>query len=475
MQIIWFRRDLRTHDHHALFKASQLGHVIGLFVFDSEILASFPKTQPALPLLLEAVYALKTKLAHYNIPLIVLHDTPTKAFSTVIDIFKSHNLTIKKVHANRDYEPDALQRDQAIARQLDLLSIEFALYKDQVIFDQNEIVKADDKPYTIFTPYKNAWLKRLSQTDIVDFTTHPQVALPVALVQSINTLPALTCTTFGFFSITRLDQIELSEDAAQLALNQFKTNIDAYHLTRDFPSLNKTARISHHLRFGTLSIRQCVAFAKKHPTEGAKTWLNELIWREFYQQLLWHFPNVEYESFKAQYRTLIFENNRTYFDAWCTGQTGYPIVDAAMRQLNQTGFMHNRLRMIVASFLCKDLLIDWRWGEQYFKEKLIDYDLAANNGGWQWSASTGCDAQPYFRIFNPILQSQKFDRDGGFIKQYVPELSGFSDKDIHFPAIAKQHPIGFMLGRDYPEPVVEHAKQSMRALNLYKMNNNRED
>ncbi len=468
-QLIWFRRDLRSNDHHALFKAQQIGSVVGLFIFDAEILASFPKTHPALPLLIQAVYELKRNLEGYNIPLVILHDSPANAFSSVINLLKSHNLAIKKVHANRDYEPDTIKRDQDIAHQLNQHSIEFSLYKDQVIFDQNEIIKADGKPYTIFTPYKNAWLKRFSDADCVCFNTHTQPLLPRPLTDSINRLLTLSLTELGFVENTCFDhQTNLSEHAANIALHLFKANIDEYHHTRDFPALDKTARISHHLRFGTLSIRQCVAFAKKRPTEGAATWLNELIWREFYQQLLWHFPNVVHESFKAQYRTLIFENNETYFDAWCAGQTGYPIIDAAMRQLNQTGFMHNRLRMIVASFLCKDLLIDWRWGEQYFKEKLIDYDLAANNGGWQWSASTGCDAQPYFRIFNPILQSQKFDKDGVFIKKYAPELNEFGPKDIHFPATAKYHPFNFILGRDYPKPIVDHAKQKISVINLYK-------
>jgi len=250
-------------------------------------------------------------------------------------------------------------------------------------------------------------------------------------------------------------------------LQRFARKLPHYKTLRDYPGEAGVSGLSVHLRFGTISIREAVTLALSQQNEGAECWLNELIWREFYQQLLWHFPNVAGESFKPEYRQLQFPGETAWFEAWCEGRTGYPIVDAAMRQLNQTGYMHNRLRMIVASFLVKDLLIDWRRGEAYFAAKLMDFDLAANNGGWQWAASTGCDAQPYFRIFNPVTQSEKFDPEGRFIRRYLPELAALDNKAIHAPWQAKQLPAGFRLGTDYPVPIVDHAVQRERALQLF--------
>ncbi|MBV8048451.1 MAG: FAD-binding domain-containing protein, partial [Paludibacterium sp.] len=251
------------------------------------------------------------------------------------------------------------------------------------------------------------------------------------------------------------------EDDAQHALAVFATRIDQYHQQRDFPALNGTSRLSPHLRFGTLSIRAAIALASETSGPGASAWLNELIWREFYQQLLWHFPHAAETSFRSAYRQLPFPNRQDWFDAWREGRTGYPLVDAAMRQLRQTGWMHNRLRMVTASFLVKDLLIDWRWGERHFARWLMDFDLAANNGGWQWAASTGCDAQPWFRIFNPVTQSKRFDPDGQFIRQFVPELAPCSNKDIHAPWLSHRLP------GHYPPPLVDHARQREEALTLF--------
>lgn len=486
MQLVWFRRDLRTQDHHALYSALRSvknirsnenidEYIVGVFIFDPDILKDFPN-HPSLPLLHEAVLALRLELGKINIPLLIMHAPPLQAFEQICqDIVHASLQKITAIHSNIDYEPQAIRRDQSIANHFK--DIEFIQYKDQVIFHQNEIVKADSLPYTIFTPYKNTWLKHLDASHYLPFAILKQIIaadLAQELANYTQKYPTPSLKEIGFKAYnpdftqaikSSFNDYSLTESRAQLCLQTFIPKMQDYANNRDYPALSGTSGLSLHLRFGTISIRQCVQVALQHK---AHVWLSELIWREFYQQLLWHFPSIVDQAFKAKYRAINWSNNPVYFKAWCEGKTGYPIVDAAMRQLNQTGWMHNRLRMIVASFLCKDLLIDWRLGDAYFKEKLVDYDLAANNGGWQWSASTGCDAQPYFRIFNPILQSQKFDPSGDFIKRYLPELAALNAKDIHFPSYAKTN-LPIKLGLDYPMPLVEHALQRKEALALYKI------
>ncbi|MBE2896015.1 deoxyribodipyrimidine photo-lyase [Pasteurellaceae bacterium HPA106] len=458
--IVWLRRDLRLFDNRTLQTA--LLHnkpVVAVFVFDTTILATLKRDDRRLTFIHQSLVALREALAAHHIPLWVVHDDPKSA---VPSLAKAAGAT--RVVCAEDYEPAAIARDSAVRAALACDNVAFEQVCDQVIFPKGAILTQQGKPYSVFTPYKKAWLAKLlsvfEQLALVDdwgscvndaafFNAHK------------NRFPLPELRDLGF---ERQDNVlQGGEEAARERLQDFLPRLARYHQLRDFPAKKGVSYLSTYLRFGLLSIRHLVRLCLERPSEGADTWLSELIWREFYQQLLYHYPNVVHESFKEHYRAIKWGNNPDWFAAWKCGQTGFPIVDAAMRQLNQTGFMHNRLRMIVASFLTKDLLIDWRWGEAYFAEKLLDFDLAANNGGWQWAASTGCDAQPYFRIFNPVTQSQKFDPDGEFIRRYVPELSALNNKDIHAPWVAKTPVLV-----DYPAPMVDHTEQRKLALAMFK-------
>lgn len=459
--LVWFRRDLRLADHAALSTALQNHtHVIPVFILDRTILDPLPREDRRIAFILDCLAELKTRLQTYGSDLVVRIGDPQTAIPRL-----AQELQACAVYANRDYEPDARTRDAAVASALQQAGIDWFDHKDQVLFEQAEILTASGKPYGVFTPYWRNWRARLGHHDYAEYLHLPYLDhLEPRLAE-----PLPTAAEIGFTNPT--SPFPAGEMAALQLLGSFSEHIAHYKQTRDYPALAGTSSLSPHLRFGTVSIRACARQALASDTDGAECWLKELCWREFYQQLLWHRPDLVTHAFQPTFDKLPFPNRQDWFAAWCAGNTGYPLVDAGMRQLNQTGWMHNRVRMVVASFLVKDLLIDWRWGERYFAEKLLDYDLASNNGGWQWSASVGCDAQPWFRIFNPISQSLKFDPDGDYIRQYCPELSALPTDCIHAPWQAKPLDMiaaGVRLGIDYPPPIVDHAAQRLQALDLFK-------
>lgn len=422
ISIFWFRRDLRIDDNTGLNFALNSDHpVLPIFIFDPSILDQLEdKSDRRVDYIHQSLRHINNLLQKFNASVNVFVGEP-------LAIFKELNTqyTIKAVFCNRDYEPQAIKRDKFIYDFFKNMKIPFKAYKDQVIFDKSDIIKKDGNPYTVYTPYAKKWKEKL-QTIQLSYTTSLNDNF---YQQDAKTIPSLS--SIGFKKTTIQFSIPVLDEAI----------IDDYDKTRDFPALEKTTQLGIALRFGTISIRQCVLFAQKHN----QTWLSELIWREFFMQILYHFPNVVYQSFKKKYEAIQWRNNEDEFKKWCEGKTGYPIVDAGMRQLNATGFMHNRVRMIVASFLCKHLLIDWRWGESYFASKLDDYDLSANNGNWQWAAGCGCDAAPYFRIFNPELQTNRFDNDFIYIKKWVKEFNSTK----------------------YFAPIVDHSFARVRALATY--------
>jgi deoxyribodipyrimidine photo-lyase len=383
-------------------------------------------------------------------------------------------LGVAAVFVNRDYEPDAKARDAAVAATLAQHGIEFREHKDQAIFERNEVLTKSGTPFSVYTPYRNAWLARLVPRDLQPHSTDRGRGVLVAMPNE-PALPTLEQTGFVRTNLSALP-IATGMRGGQQTFDAFLSRIGQYGRTRDFPAADGTSALSVHLRFGTVSIRGLAAEAHVRMLSGdasaggAAIWLSELIWRDFYFMVLDRHPHVVDHAFKPEFDRIAFTNDAARFAAWCEGRTGYPLVDAAMRQLNTTGWMHNRLRMVTASFLVKDLHVDWRWGERYFAAKLIDYDLAANNGGWQWAASTGCDAQPYFRIFNPVTQSQRFDADGAFIRAFVPELLRVPRKQIHAPwkmSAEEQRECGTRIGRDYPAPIVDHDQARRTTLELY--------
>lgn len=467
--LMWFRRDLRVTDNAALARALQHAHAtFCVFVFDRDILDVLPpKRDRRVEFIWESVRALQSQLRDAGGDLIVLHDIARAAIPLL-----AAELDVDTVFANEDYEPQAMTRDAVVESALVQKGIAFVRTKDTVIFEKSEVLTQAGRPYTVFTPYKNAWRKRLTESDLAPHSiTEMQARLARPKVSS--SMPSLTSLGFETTDLS-LHGVTAGEAGARKAFEDFVFRMDRYKDARDFPAVKGVSYLSIHNRFGTISIRELVATAhaeclrKSNP--GAETWLSELIWRDFYFQILFHHPHVVNSAFRREYDAIQWPNDRALFAAWCEARTGYPIIDAAMRQLNQTGYMHNRLRMIVASFLTKDLLIDWRWGEKYFADHLNDFDLAANNGGWQWAASTGCDAQPYFRIFNPVTQSERFDPHGKFIRRYVPELAKVPEKWIHAPwqmPPLEQHAIGVSIGKTYPFPVVDHAVQREKALALY--------
>jgi deoxyribodipyrimidine photo-lyase len=464
--LMWFRRDLRVADNAALYHALKNARaVFCLFVFDREILDALPNpADRRVEFIWESVAALRADLQARGGDLIIRH---AHAVTTVPEL--AAELKVDAVFTNTDYEPAAIARDTQVAEQLALAGCRLHTFKDQVIFGPEEVLTQAGGTFGVFTPYKNAWLKKLNP-----FFRKPYPVLaytePLAKPRTDSELPALEAMGFTRTNLKALGVIG-GAAGAQVLLADFQTRIAHYRTARDYPAVKGVSYLSVHNRFGTVSIRALVNAALAGTSEGHQTWLSELIWRDFYFQILANHPRVVETTFKPEYAALPWPNDRERFAAWCGARTGYPIVDAAMRQINQTGYMHNRLRMVVASFLTKDLLIDWRWGERYFAEHLIDFDLAANNGGWQWAASTGCDAQPYFRIFNPVSQSERFDGEGRFIRRYLPELQRIPDRYLHAPwtlppVEAKAR--DFELGRDYPKPIVEHAVERERALDLFK-------
>ena len=459
LALVWFRRDLRDFDHAALAHALR-GHtrVACVFVFDTDILgpllAKGLKADRRVAFILAAVEELDASLRHQGGGLIVSHGRAVEEIPRL-----AAALGATAVYANRDVEPAARQRDAVVAAALAGSGCAFHDSKDQVIFDRDEVLTQAGTPYSVFTPYARAWRVRLTPADLAAHDCQPQPG-QFFVPDAVSQPSTFSLTDLGFAE-TEVRVPTGMSGGAQL-FEDFLSRIDRYHETRDYPAVKGPSYLSPHLRFGTVSIRQLVAAAHAASLhadgKGAATWLNELIWREFYQMVLWHRPDVVDHAYKPDCAAIVWDDAPELLAAWQAGRTGYPLVDAAQRQLLQTGWMHNRLRMVSASFLTKDLGIDWRRGEAHFADWLLDYDLASNNGGWQWAASTGCDAQPWFRIFNPVTQSEKFDPQGKFIRRYVPELSGVPDKFIHAPWKMATPP------GNYPSPVVEHAAARERTL-----------
>jgi deoxyribodipyrimidine photo-lyase len=426
INIVWFRRDLRLEDNTALLHALQADlPVLPIFIFDKNILDKLEnKADARVQFLHDTISEIQKKLTGLGSTLHVINDIPTNAFAKILSQYDVAN-----VYSNSDYEMYARNRDEEISAMLQQKNIGFVQYKDHVIFEKDEVTKDDGKPYTVFTPYSRKWKAKLTEKDLETADTEKYFSnFYKSKVIAIPTLSEMgfskTDTTFP----PKTMEAEL---------------VKKYGVQRDIPSIVGTSHLGIHLRFGTISIRRLAKYSQKL----SETFLNELIWRDFYHMITWNFPHVcASKTFKPQYDNIVWRNDAEAYQKWCDGQTGYPIVDAGMRELNATGFMHNRVRMIVASFLCKHLLLDWRLGEAYFAEKLLDYDFAANNGGWQWAAGSGCDAAPYFRIFNPYLQTKRFDPDLIYIKKWVPELEDFS----------------------YPKPIVDHTVARDRCLAVYK-------
>jgi len=416
------RRDIRLNDNHALYHAlSEKLPVLPLFVLDTDILDELPKNDARLNLIWQAVKSLNEKLENQGKSILIRQGKPLDVFKSLISDFDIH-----AVFSNEDYEPYASTRDNEISDFLKSKGIGFRQFTDQIIFNPSAVLKSDKTPYQVFTPYMKSWRKAFQMSKLPEY---PSENLLENLINSAEKFPQLQ--DFGY----QEKPIELPEPNIDASF------IENYEKTRDIPSINGTSRLSVHLRFGFISIRKLI----KHSFHLSDVFVNELIWREFYMMILYHFPQIISDSFKPKYDRIEWRNNETEFEKWCKGETGFPIVDAGMRQLNQSGYMHNRIRMITASFLVKDLLIDWRWGEAYFAEKLLDYDLAANNGGWQWAAGSGCDAAPYFRIFNPDAQQKKFDPKFEYIKKWI------SDWET----------------KDYPQPMLNHKAARERALQVY--------
>ena len=471
--LLWLRRDLRLSDNAALclaLKACRQLHCV--FVFDRELLEPLPRADRRVEFIRESLCELDAQLRQLSgkagAGLIVRHGI---AAQEIVSLAKA--LRVQAVFAAHDYEPQAQARDARVLGQLADAGIAFQTCKDHVIFERREILTQGGTPYTVFTPYKNRWLASLTQQHLQTHDAAPWAgvlaARPTKLQQAVPTLAELG------FEKTNLDALKISpgESGALALFEDFFDRMDQYHDTRDFPAVKGPSYLGVHLRFGTVSIRQLVATAWQRQIEGshgAAVWLGELIWRDFYFQILANFAHVAQGAFKRAYDAIQWEKGahaNTLFKAWCEGRTGYPLVDAAMAQINQSGYMHNRLRMVAGSFLVKDLGIDWRRGEAYFATHLNDFDLASNNGGWQWVSSSGCDAQPYFRIFNPISQSQKFDSEGKFIRRYLPQLAALPNKLLHAPwtaTAAQLAAAGVTLGGNYPLPIVAH--DAARALTL---------
>ncbi len=422
--IFWHRRDLRISDNHGLFKAnSNFKEVIPVFIFDVNILAKLKSDDARVTFIHENIVDLASNYQKHGNQLEVFFGNPNELIPALAEKW-----CVSSVYTNKDYEPYALERDTAVREKLSRQAISFKTFKDHVIFEEHEVTKDDGLPYTVFTPYMNKWKRHLQENPWKEFDSE-------GTLKSRNFVKndVLSLESMGF-----KPNESISFPERKIA----KSILKNYHETRDLPAILGTSKLSVHLRFGTLSIRKLAKVAR----ETNEKYFNELIWRDFYSMILFHFPQTVNNAFKKNYDLIPWLNNELEFKAWCECKTGYPMVDAGMRELNETGFMHNRVRMIVASFLCKHLLIDWRWGERYFAEKLLDFDLASNIGGWQWAASSGCDAVPYFRIFNPSSQQEKFDPKFEYIKKWVPEF-GTSN---------------------YPNPIVEHAFARVRAIETFK-------
>ena len=425
ISIFWFRRDLRLHDNVALFNALKSGEkVLPIFIFDTSILDKLPKNDARVSFIIKELRSMNEHLKSFDASIDILHGKPIEVFESLIKKYQ-----IASVFTNQDYEPYAIRRDQEILELLKSENINFNSFKDQVIFEKNEITKKDGNPYVVYTPYSKKWIEAYEQINHIHYSSEDLLSQ----LYTQSKAKELTLEELGF-----------EETNTPIKNYIFNSRIiNEYEETRNFPALDNTSKLGPHLRFGTVSVRQMVSRAEEQEN---KTFLKELIWREFFMQILWHFPHTHKDSFKPKYDRIVWRNNEDDFKKWCNGTTGYPMVDAGMRQLNNTGFMHNRVRMLVGSFLCKHLLIDWRWGEAYFAEKLHDYEMSSNVGNWQWVAGTGVDASPYFRIFNPTSQIKKFDKDFSYIRKWVPDFQELT----------------------YPSPMVDHKFARERCLRTYK-------
>lgn len=422
ISVFWFRRDLRLNDNAGLYYALKSGHkVLPIFIFDEDIVASLPNDDPRITFIYNSLNAIDVQLKTFGSSLLVLKGKVLEVWESICSEYH-----VVEAFFNKDYEPYAINRDAKISNFLETKRIKVQAFKDHVIFEEGEVLKADRGPYTVFTPYKNQWLKHF------DLKKH------TAVYDGLH----FKSQFLGFEAeFPPLEKLGFKESVIKVNPYQLD-DLEDYDKYRDYPALNKTSNLSPHLRFGLVSIRHIVGQAYKTNA----VFLSELIWREFFMQILFHFPKVVTQNFKSKYDAVVWRNDESDFKKWCAGKTGYPLVDAGMRELNKTGYMHNRVRMITAGFLCKHLLIDWRWGEAYFAEKLLDFELASNNGNWQWAAGTGCDAAPYFRIFNPTTQIKKFDKHLEYIKKWVPEFQELN----------------------YPKPIIDHKVARERCLEAYR-------
>jgi len=424
MTVFWFRRDLRLDDNTGLFHALNSGEeVLPIFIFDDAILSQLPKDDARVTFIHQQLEKIQSQLQSIGKSLAIFHGKPIEIYQKLI----AEN-DIKAVYTNHDYEPYARKRDLELFHLFKEHNIDFKTSKDQVIFEKSEVVKDDGTPYVVYTPYSNKWKEHFKKIQLVNYNSQ-------------DFLNNIALHSYPFLSLN-----EIGFETASISISSFDVSnnlIDNYEATRNFPALNKTSYLGIYLRFGAVSIRKMVSKAIESKNE---TFFKELIWREFFMQILWHFPHTTKASFRPKYDTIQWENNEALFQKWCEGNTGYPFVDAGMRELNATGHMHNRVRMITASFLCKHLLIDWRWGETYFATKLLDYEQSSNVGNWQWAAGSGVDAAPYFRIFNPTEQIKKFDKELKYIKKWIPELDTL----------------------DYPKPIVDHKEAREKCLRVYK-------
>ena len=418
ISIFWYRRDLRLEDNTGLFKAlNENKNILPIFIFDDAILDELPEDDARVNFIYESLAKINKQLNKHSTSLQILKGQIDDVWKNLVTTYD-----IQKVYLNKDYEPYAIKRDQKIKEFLNSKGIEMKSFKDQVIFEEDEIVKADGKPYTVFTPYKRKWLEKFTKVNLNSIVNFDNFYKKIIDFPSLN-------------------QLGLKNSTIKVKKYSLK-NVATYSETRNFPNLDSTSYLSPHLRFGTISVRQIIIELKNK----SETFLSELIWREFFMQIIFHFPHVVTKNFRAKYDGIQWINNKEDYKNWCQGKTGYPLVDAGMRQLNETGYMHNRVRMVTAGFLCKHLLIDWRYGEAYFAKKLLDYELSSNNGNWQWAAGTGCDAAPYFRIFNPTEQLKKFDKSLTYTKKWVKDFDTLK----------------------YPNPIVDHKYARNRALEAYK-------
>jgi len=466
---MWFRRDLRLADNAALFHAlKNARRVYCVFIFDRALLdplvAAGYRQDRRVTFIYESVAELKRALQAQGSDLLVKHGSAVEAIAAL-----ATELGASAVFTNSDYEPDARSHDSALAHALSHHGQSLETFKDQVIFEKDELLTSAGTPYSVYTPYRNAWIKKLTPFYVRPYDTSKYLNALAPIPQPLAAkypLPKLSTLGFEPANLSAID-ITPGTQGGATSLKEFQSRIDKYAQTRDHLSTCGTSRLSVHLRFGTVSIRALTRLAHQSHDHS---WLNELIWRDFFQMILWFHPHVVHHAYKPAYDRIVWNQDAHAYAAWCAGRTGYPLVDAAMTCLNQTGTLHNRLRMVAASFLIKDLGIDWRWGERYFAHQLLDFDLASNNGNWQWVASTGCDAQPYFRIFHPVTQSKRFDPEGLFIKRYLPQLAHFEPKYLHTPWLAphaQQHAAGCLIGPAYPHPIVDHAHARIETLRRY--------